>query len=92
MRRSDSIEREALALRVQRERGMRLEESARLGSYDEAHAELDRVILPRILEECGGDIEEAARRLGRPAKALIKRMQDLGLYTTRASGARTTER
>jgi DNA-binding NtrC family response regulator len=81
MRVSDTIELEALALRVQRTRRTRLEESARLGTYDEAHAELDRSLLPRILAECGGDIEAAARRLDRPARALIKRMHDLGIYS-----------
>lgn len=81
LRASDTIELEALALRVQHTRRTRLEESARLGTYDEAHAELDRSLLPRILAECGGDIEAAARRLDRSARSLIKRMHDLGIYS-----------
>lgn len=56
---------------------LRLAESARLLSYDDAHAELDRVLLPRILAECGGDLDDVAQRLGRSRRALEKRLRDL---------------
>ncbi|MEX1368236.1 MAG: sigma 54-interacting transcriptional regulator, partial [Nannocystaceae bacterium] len=71
---------EDLALDSGGPRLLRLAESARLLSYKDAHAELDRVLLPRILSECNGDLDTVAARLGRPRKALEKRLRDLRIW------------
>ena len=80
LRKSDNIEPQALALRSDPTLPTRLAEFARLGSYNDAHDELDRYLLPRILAECNGDLEEAARCLGRKPSALARRMRALGLF------------
>jgi len=51
------------------------------GSYDDAHDKLDRLLILRILDEVGGNISEAARRLGVGRKKLTLRMKALGLYS-----------
>jgi DNA-binding NtrC family response regulator len=51
------------------------------GSYDEAHDKLDRLLIPRILDEVDGNISEAARRLDVGRKKLTSRMKALGLYS-----------
>ncbi|MEX1367091.1 MAG: sigma 54-interacting transcriptional regulator [Nannocystaceae bacterium] len=61
-------------------RGVRLEQMVRWGTYDATHAELDRWLLPRILDECGGNLSEAARRLKVGRKKLTNRLVELGLY------------
>lgn len=58
-----------------------LEHLVATGSYDEAHDELDRRLIIRILDEVGGNISEAARRLGVGRKKLTTRMKALGLYS-----------
>jgi two-component system nitrogen regulation response regulator GlnG len=51
--------------------------------YAQAHRHLDRLLLPHILEATGGNIREAARRLGIARTTLRHRLQDLGLHLTR---------
>lgn len=74
------IEAGDLVLEEYEPRGVRLEELMRWGSFDQTHAELDRWLLPRILDECEGNISEAARRLKVGRKRLTNRMVELGLY------------
>jgi DNA-binding NtrC family response regulator len=52
-----------------------------MGSIDAAHDELDRRLILRILDEVGGNISEAARRLGVGRKKLTTRMKALDLYS-----------
>ncbi len=58
-----------------------LEQLVAMGSYDAAHDELDRRLILRILDEVGGNISEAARRLDVGRKKLTTRMKALGLYS-----------
>jgi DNA-binding NtrC family response regulator len=51
--------------------------------YAEAHRQLDRLLLPRVLEATGGNQHEAARRLGVARQTLRRRLQELGLHLTR---------
>ena len=74
------IEAEHLSLGGYEPRRSRLEELMRFGSYDQTHDELDKWLLPRILDECGGNLSEAARRLEVGRKKLTMRMERLGLY------------
>lgn len=74
------IEPRDLALVEYEPRWSRLDGLIRSGSYDATHDELDRWLLPRILDECGGNLSEAARRLEVGRKKLTKRMESLGLY------------
>jgi two-component system nitrogen regulation response regulator GlnG len=47
--------------------------------YTEAHRELDRLLLPRVLGYTGGNQHRAARLLGIARKTLRTKFQDLGL-------------
>ena len=60
-----------------------LDELLRYGSLKATHNEVDRIIIARALEETGGNISKAARRLDVGRKALTNRAQELGLYPTR---------
>jgi DNA-binding NtrC family response regulator len=58
-----------------------LDQLVAMGSFDAAHDELDRRLILRILDEVGGNISEAARRLGVGRKKLTTRMKALDLYS-----------
>jgi two-component system nitrogen regulation response regulator GlnG len=55
--------------------------------YAQAHFELDRMLLPRVLEHTGGSQHQAARLLGIARKTLRLRLRQLGLSMTRPSNA-----
>ena len=48
--------------------------------YAEAHRELDRLLLPLVLEHTAGSQQQAARRLGIARRTLRTRLRDLGLH------------
>jgi two-component system nitrogen regulation response regulator GlnG len=62
---------EALIERRLRDRGKDL--------YEEARRELDRFLLPRVLESTGGSQLRAARMLGITRRTLRVRLRELGL-------------
>jgi two-component system nitrogen regulation response regulator GlnG len=51
--------------------------------YAEAHRQLDKLLLTRILEHTGGNQQQAARRLGISRDTLRRRFRELGLHVTR---------
>ncbi|MDB5340698.1 MAG: glnG 1 [Planctomycetaceae bacterium] len=51
--------------------------------YAEAHRQLDRFLLMRVLDEMGGNQQQAARRLGIARETLRRRLRELGLHVTR---------
>ena len=51
--------------------------------YAEAHRQLDRVLLTRVLEETDGNQLQAARRLGIGRETLRRRLSELGLHRSR---------
>jgi DNA-binding NtrC family response regulator len=51
--------------------------------YAYAHQQLDRMLLPHILNETGGNQHETARRLGIARETLRRRMRELGMQVTR---------
>jgi two-component system nitrogen regulation response regulator GlnG len=48
--------------------------------YAEAHRELDRLVLPRVLEHTGGNQHRAALLLGIARKTLRTKLRELGLH------------
>jgi two-component system nitrogen regulation response regulator GlnG len=48
--------------------------------YAQTHRELDRLLLPRVLEHTGGNQQRAALLLGIARRTLRTKLQDLGLY------------
>jgi DNA-binding NtrC family response regulator len=52
--------------------------------YAEAHRQLDRLLLPRVLEHTGGNQYQAARLLGIARQTLRLKLRDLGLHVTRS--------
>jgi two-component system nitrogen regulation response regulator GlnG len=50
--------------------------------YAEIHRELDRLLLPRVLEYTSGNQARAALLLGIARRTLHTRLQDLGLHVT----------
>jgi two-component system nitrogen regulation response regulator GlnG len=52
--------------------------------YAEAHRELDRLLLPRVLEHTGGNQHRAALLLGVARRTLRVKLQDLGLQLARS--------
>jgi two-component system nitrogen regulation response regulator GlnG len=50
--------------------------------YAEAHRQLDRVLLPRVLEYTGGNQHQAARLLGIARQTLRHKLRNLGLHIT----------
>jgi two-component system nitrogen regulation response regulator GlnG len=48
--------------------------------YAEVHRELDRLLLPRVLEYTGGNQQRAALLLGVSRRTLRVKLRDLGLY------------
>src|SRR5262249_13361124 len=51
--------------------------------YAEVHRQVDRILLTRVLEETGGNQNQAARRLGIARETLRRRLRELGLQVTR---------
>src|SRR5262249_48476471 len=51
--------------------------------YAEAHQQLDRLLLPRVLEQTRGNLQQAALLLGIARQTLRLKLRDLGLYVTR---------
>jgi len=52
--------------------------------YAEAHRELDRLLLPRVLEHTGGSQVRAALQLGIARKTLRTKLSELGLHVARS--------
>jgi two-component system nitrogen regulation response regulator GlnG len=52
--------------------------------YAEAHRQVDRVLLPIVLEYTGGSQHQAARLLGIARQTLRQKLRDLGLHVTHA--------
>jgi DNA-binding NtrC family response regulator len=50
--------------------------------YADAHRELDRLLLPRVLEYSGGNQRRAALLLGIARRTLRQKLRDLGLHVT----------
>src|SRR5262249_44233923 len=50
--------------------------------YAETHRQVDRVLLPRVLEYTGGNQHRAARLLGIAPQTLRQKLRDLGLHVT----------
>ena len=55
--------------------------------YAEIHRELDRLVLPRVLEHTGGNQARAAVLLGIARRTLRTKLGELGLQVTRSVGA-----
>lgn len=51
-------------------------------TYSDAHVELDKVFLPKVLEETGGNLSEASRRLGLSRDTLRAKLKAAQLYPT----------
>ncbi len=51
--------------------------------YAEAHRQLDRILLTRILDDTDGNQHQAARRLGVARETLRRRLRELGLHINR---------
>jgi two-component system nitrogen regulation response regulator GlnG len=54
--------------------------------YAETHREVDRLLLPRVLEYTGGNQHQAARLLGIARQTLRQKLRDLGLHVTHSVG------
>ena len=55
--------------------------------YAEAHREVDRLLLPRVLEHTRGNLQQAALLLGIARQTLRLKLRDLGLSATRPGEA-----
>ena len=55
--------------------------------YAGTHRQLDRLLLPRVLEYTGGNQHQAARLLGIARQTLRQKLRDLGLHVTHSVGA-----
>jgi DNA-binding protein Fis len=55
--------------------------------YAEAHRQLDRFLLTRVLDDTGGNQHQAARRLGIARETLRRRLRELGLHVSRQLSA-----
>src|SRR5205807_449273 len=63
--------------------------SQRLGAdardlYAEVHRELDRLLLPRVMDYTNGNQHQAARLLGIARQTLRQKLRDLGLHVARS--------
>ncbi|HYT95017.1 MAG TPA: sigma-54 dependent transcriptional regulator, partial [Gemmataceae bacterium] len=52
--------------------------------YAETHRQVDRLLLPRVLEDTRGNVQQAALLLGIARQTLRLKLRDLGLSITRA--------
>jgi two-component system nitrogen regulation response regulator GlnG len=50
--------------------------------YADTHRQVDRLLLPRVLEYTGGNQQQAARLLGIARQTLRQKLRDLGLHVT----------
>lgn len=57
----------------------KIEEVLREGNYDAVHDGIDRVFLPKVIEECDGNLSQVAEKLRVTRKRLRGRMLRLGL-------------
>ena len=55
--------------------------------YAEAHRELDRLLLPRVLEYTGGNQHRAAVLLGIARQTLRVKLGEVGMHVTHSVGA-----
>ena len=55
--------------------------------YAETHRQLDRLLLPRVLEHTRGNLQQAALLLGIARQTLRLKLRDLGLSATRPGDA-----
>jgi two-component system nitrogen regulation response regulator GlnG len=60
--------------------------------YGETHRQLDRALLPRVLEFTGGNQHQAARLLGIARQTLRQKLRDLGLHVTHSVEAEEDDR
>jgi two-component system nitrogen regulation response regulator GlnG len=51
--------------------------------YAETHRQVDRLLLPRVLEHTRGNVQQAALMLGIARQTLRLKLRDLGLSVTR---------
>jgi DNA-binding protein Fis len=54
------------------------------GLYADTHRQVDRHLLPRVLDYTGGNQYQAARLLGIARQTLRQKLRDLGLHVTQA--------
>ncbi len=59
--------------------------------YTDAHRDLDRFLLPLVLDFTGGNQHQAARLLGIARQTLRSKLRDLGLYVTHSVESDTEE-
>ena len=55
--------------------------------YAETHRQVDRLLLPRVLEHTRGNLQQAALLLGIARQTLRLKLRDLGLSVTRPGEA-----
>jgi two-component system nitrogen regulation response regulator GlnG len=60
--------------------------------YADTHRQMDRILLPRVLEYTGGNQHQAARLLGIARQTLRQKLRDLGLHVTHSVEADVDER
>jgi DNA-binding protein Fis len=60
--------------------------------YAETHRQLDRILLPQVLEYTCGNQDQAARLLGIALHTLRQKLRDLGLQVTHAGESDKDER
>jgi DNA-binding NtrC family response regulator len=60
--------------------------------YADTHRQVDRVLLPRVLEYTGGNQHQAARLLGIARQTLRQKLRDLGLHVSRSLEADENDR
>jgi two-component system nitrogen regulation response regulator GlnG len=54
--------------------------------YAETHRQVDRLLLPQVLDYTGGNQHQAARLLGIARQTLRQKLRDLGLHITQSVG------
>jgi two-component system nitrogen regulation response regulator GlnG len=59
--------------------------------YAETHRQVDRLLLPRVLEYTRGNLQQAALLLGIARQTLRLKLRDLGLPVTRSVEAEDEE-
>ena len=61
------------------------------GLYAEVHRQLDRLVLPRVLEHTGESQHQAALILGIARETLRRKLRELGLSASRPAGAESDD-
>jgi two-component system nitrogen regulation response regulator GlnG len=59
--------------------------------YSETHRELDRLLLPTVLDQTGGNVRQAALLLGIARQTLRLKLRDLGLSAGRSAESAAEE-